>query len=104
MTPDEALRSHLDLQGGDAARRVLLPIHVGHVQSRDPCVGGAGRADHAPGAEGRAAMASPRPGEAFEPGAVPVVDPWWRAVAKAPAGGWGALPTATGEPEAVPQC
>jgi len=38
-------------------------------------------------------MATPRPGEPFEPGAVPVVDPWWRGVAKAPAGGWAALPT-----------
>ncbi len=101
MTPDEALRSHLDLQGGDAAQGVLLPIHWGTFNlATHPWAEPAERTmllAHKAGV----AMASPRPGEPFEPGAVPVVDPWWRAVAKAPAGGWEALPTVTGEPEAV---
>jgi L-ascorbate metabolism protein UlaG (beta-lactamase superfamily) len=101
MTPEEAVRSHLDLQGGDAAEGVLLPIHWGTFNlAMHPWAEPAERTmllAHKAGV----AMASPRPGEPFEPGAAPVVDPWWRAVAKAPAGGWAAVPTVAGEPEVV---
>jgi L-ascorbate metabolism protein UlaG (beta-lactamase superfamily) len=103
MTPEEALRSHLDLQGGDAAQGVLLPIHWGTFNlAHHPWVEPAEQTmllSHKAGV----AMATPRPGEPFEPGAVPAVDPWWRGVAKVPAGGWDALPTVAevAEAEAV---
>lgn len=78
MTPEEAVRSHLDLQGGDAAQGVLLPIHWGTFNlATHPWVEPAERTmllSHKAGV----AMATPRPGEPFEPGATPVVDPWWR--------------------------
>ncbi len=61
-----------------------------------------------------AAVALPRPGEPFEPNTDGVpAEPWWRAVARVPAGGWpeatvdptrepaGGAPAGTGEPEAV---
>ncbi|WP_328779178.1 MBL fold metallo-hydrolase [Streptomyces canus] len=101
MTPEEAVRSHLDLQGGDAAEGVLLPIHWGTFNlAQHPWAEPADRTmllAHKAGV----AMATPRPGEPFEPGAAPAVDPWWRGVAKAPAGGWAALPTVTEEPVPV---
>jgi L-ascorbate metabolism protein UlaG (beta-lactamase superfamily) len=101
MTPDEAVRSHLDLQGGDAAEGVLLPIHWGTFNlATHPWAEPAERTmllSHKAGV----AMATPRPGEPFEPGAVPVADPWWRRVARAPAGGWTELPAALGEREPV---
>lgn len=87
MTPEEAVQSHLDLQGGDAAEGVLLPIHWGTFNlAQHPWAEPADRTmllAHKAGV----AMATPRPGEPFEPGAAPAVDPWWRGVAKAPAGG-----------------
>nr|WP_239157755.1 MBL fold metallo-hydrolase [Streptomyces sp. SID13726] len=101
MTPEEAVRSHLDLQGGDAKAGVLLPIHWGTFNlATHPWAEPAERTmllAHEAGVP----MASPRPGEPFEPGAVPVVDPWWRAVARPPVGGWAALPTVSGDVEAV---
>lgn len=94
MTPDEALRSHLDLQGGDATEGVLLPIHWGTFNlATHPWAEPAERTmllAHKAGVS----MGTPRPGEPFEPGAVPVVDPWWRGVARVPAGGWGEVPAA----------
>ncbi|MFF7945421.1 MBL fold metallo-hydrolase [Streptomyces griseorubiginosus] len=101
MTPDEALRSHLDLQGGDAAQGVLLPIHWGTFNLAAHAWAEPAERTMLLAHKAGVAMASPRPGEPFEPGAVPVVDPWWRGVAKAPVGGWEALPIAAGEPEAV---
>lgn len=78
MTPEEAVRSHLDLQGGDAAEGVLLPIHWGTFNlAQHPWAEPADRTmllAHKAGV----AMATPRPGEPFEPGAAPAVDPWWR--------------------------
>ncbi|MFF1308535.1 MBL fold metallo-hydrolase [Streptomyces sp. NPDC058307] len=102
MTPEEAVRSHLDLQGGDAAEGVLLPIHWGTFNlATHPWAEPAEQTmllSHKAGA----AMATPRPGEPFEPGAVRVVDPWWRRVAKAPVGGWAELPAASEEREPEP--
>ncbi|MGW0417809.1 MBL fold metallo-hydrolase [Streptomyces sp. NPDC003015] len=99
MTPDEAVRSHLDLQGGDAAEGVLLPIHWGTFNlATHPWAEPAERTmllSHKAGV----AMATPRPGEPFEPGAVPVADPWWRRAVRAPAGGWAELSAASGERE-----
>ncbi|MET7733337.1 MBL fold metallo-hydrolase [Streptomyces sp. NPDC005402] len=101
MTPEEAVQSHLDLQGGDAAHGMLLPIHWGTFNlATHPWVEPAEQTmllSHKAGV----AMATPRPGEPFEPGAMPVVDPWWRGVARAPAGGWAELPMAVEEREPV---
>lgn len=87
MTPEEGLRAHLDLQGGPSG--AILPIHWAtfnlamHPWS-DP---GEGTLAAARAAGTRIAL--PRPGEPFEPAAETVpCEPWWRAVALAPAGGW----------------
>jgi len=101
MTPEEAVRSHLDLQGGDAAAGVLLPIHWATFNLATHPWAEPGERTMLLAHEAGVAMATPRPGEPFEPGAVPVVDPWWRGVARAPAGGWAALPTVSGEAEVV---
>ncbi|WP_118082298.1 MBL fold metallo-hydrolase [Streptomyces sp. CC0208] len=101
MTPEEAVRSHLDLQGGDAAEGVLLPIHWGTFNlATHPWVEPAERTMLLSRKAG-VAMATPRPGEPFEPGAAPVVDPWWRGVARAPVGGWAELPTVVEDREPV---
>jgi L-ascorbate metabolism protein UlaG (beta-lactamase superfamily) len=92
MTPDEGVRAHLDLQGGDAAIGVMLPIHWGTFNlAPHPWVDPGERSMHATYKAG-VAMAAPRPGEPFEPASTTVVDPWWRAVAQPPAGGWPAWP------------
>ncbi|MEU8581050.1 MBL fold metallo-hydrolase [Streptomyces abikoensis] len=84
MTPEEGMRAHLDLQGDDAARGVMLPIHWGTFNLAphpwaEPAEGTVAAARE-PGAR----IAVPRPGQPFEPGAEPVLDPWWRAVAVRP--------------------
>ncbi|WP_405989422.1 MBL fold metallo-hydrolase [Streptomyces sp. NBC_00986] len=77
MTPEEGMRAHLDLQGGEP-HGVLLPIHWGtfNLALHPWAEPGEWTAD-----EGEAAgqvVATPRPGEPFEPGGEPVTDPWWR--------------------------
>ncbi|MEV7341211.1 MBL fold metallo-hydrolase [Streptomyces sp. NPDC093544] len=124
MTPEEGMRAHLDLQGGRQGLEggrpggVMMPIHwatfnlAAHPWA-EPGEGTVAAAD-AVGAR----VALPRPGEPFEPTAETVPsEPWWRAVAVAPEGGWptaektaantpgdAAAGTAegTGEPETVP--
>jgi L-ascorbate metabolism protein UlaG (beta-lactamase superfamily) len=79
MTPEEAVRSHLDLQGGRPGG-VLLPIHWGTFNlAFHPWAEPAEWAMDAAGEAGQA-IAFPRPGEPFEPGGVIPADPWWRAV------------------------
>ncbi|MER5450461.1 MBL fold metallo-hydrolase [Streptomyces sp. NPDC002766] len=130
MTPEEGMRAHLDLQGGQP-HGVMLPIHWAtfNLAPHPWAEPGEGtiEAAHATGSR----IALPRPGEPFEPTAETVPsEPWWRGVAHAPDGGWptalagAALKTAadsaaddrtdtenaasrsadegTGEPEAVP--
>lgn len=87
MTPEEGVRAHLDLQGGDAAG-VLLPIHWGtfNLAPHAWAEPGEWMKDVAEGAG--QAVAFPRPGEPFEPtGKVPG-EPWWRAVSRPIAHPW----------------
>ncbi|WP_405865655.1 MBL fold metallo-hydrolase [Streptomyces sp. NBC_01515] len=77
MTPEEGMRAHLDLQGG-RPHGVLLPIHWGtfNLALHPWAEPGEWTAD-----EGEAvgqAVATPRPGEPFEPGGELTTDPWWR--------------------------
>ena len=77
MTPEEGMRAHLDLQGGQP-HGVLLPIHWGtfNLALHPWAEPGEWTAD-----EGEAvgqAVATPRPGEPFEPGGDLTTDPWWR--------------------------
>lgn len=122
MTPEEGMRTHLDLQGGQPTG-VMLPIHWATFNlATHPWVEpgeGTMAAAHAVGAR----VALPRPGQPFEPaaGTVPA-EPWWRGVAVPPRGGWPAVEKSgvdasasntpsdvvgeasegTGEPETVP--
>ncbi|WP_128379493.1 MBL fold metallo-hydrolase [Streptomyces cavernae] len=81
MTPEEGLRAHVDLQGGDAAvGGVLLPIHWGTFNlAPHPWAEPGEWTKDAAEAAGRA-VAFPRPGEPFEPGGELPAEPWWRAV------------------------
>ncbi|WP_043671403.1 MBL fold metallo-hydrolase [Streptomyces xylophagus] len=77
MTPEEGMRAHLDLQGGQP-HGVLLPIHWGtfNLALHPWAEPGEWTAD-----EGEAvgqAVATPRPGEPFEPGGELTTNPWWR--------------------------
>ncbi|SEO84900.1 MBL fold metallo-hydrolase [Actinacidiphila rubida] len=91
MTPDEGLRAHLDLQGGQPGG-VLLPIHWGtfnlafHTWAEP--------AERTMLASHRAGQlsATPRVGQPFEPTACPEPDPWWRGVAVTPDNGWAVWP------------
>ncbi|MFF8102403.1 MBL fold metallo-hydrolase [Streptomyces sp. NPDC016640] len=78
MTPDEGVRAHLDLQGGDPAAGVLLPIHWGtfNLAPHPWAEPGEWMADAAAGAG--QAVAFPRPGEPFEPAGQLPTEPWWR--------------------------
>nr|WSY50067.1 MBL fold metallo-hydrolase [Streptomyces sp. NBC_00886] len=77
MTPEEGMRAHLDLQGGQP-HGVLLPIHWGtfNLALHPWAEPGEWTADEA-AAVGQA-VATPRPGEPFEPGGDLATDPWWR--------------------------
>ncbi|MEV4945273.1 MBL fold metallo-hydrolase [Streptomyces sp. NPDC053755] len=93
MTPEEGMRAHLDLQGG-SPHGVLLPIHWGTFNlAPHPWHEPAERTLYAGHAAGQV-VATPRPGEPFEPASIPPAEPWWRHVALKPAGGWAAWPAA----------
>ncbi|QSY50354.1 MBL fold metallo-hydrolase [Streptomyces griseocarneus] len=96
MTPEEGMRAHTDLQGGDAAPGVMLPIHWGTFNLaphpwEEPAEG-----TLAAGRRAGARVVAPRPGQPFEPAVGLPLEPWWRAVA-APAAGDGERPAE--EPE-----
>ncbi len=92
MTPEEGMRAHLDLQGGTGAGP-MLPIHWGTFNLATHPWAEPGEGTVAAARAVGARVALPRPGEPFEPTAETVPsEPWWRAVALAPAGGF-----ATGE-------
>ncbi|RKN64271.1 MBL fold metallo-hydrolase [Streptomyces klenkii] len=101
MTPEEGMQAHADLQG-DAAHGVMLPIHWGTFNLaphpwEEPAEGSVAAArSHG------ARVATPRPGQPFEPadGDGLPVDPWWRAVAARPATDAAERPA---EPEARPK-
>ncbi|MGW7255432.1 MBL fold metallo-hydrolase [Streptomyces sp. NPDC054834] len=89
MTPEEGVRAHLDLQGGQAASGVMLPIHWATFNLAPHPWAEPGEGTVAAAREAGARVALPRPGEPFEPTAETVPsEPWWRDVALAPAGGW----------------
>ncbi|MGW3306908.1 MBL fold metallo-hydrolase [Streptomyces sp. NPDC001073] len=77
MTPEEGLRAHLDLQGGQP-HGVLLPIHWGtfNLALHPWAEPGEWTADA--GESAGQAVATPRPGEPFEPSGTLTTDPWWR--------------------------
>ncbi|MFJ3711511.1 MBL fold metallo-hydrolase [Streptomyces sp. NBC_01387] len=97
MTPDEGIRTHLDLQGGPHG--VMMPIHWGTFNlAFHPWAEPAERTMLA-GHKAGVATAAPRPGEPFEPADRPEVTPWWRSVAALPEHGWPTWPPAeTGRP------
>ncbi|MFD4560606.1 MBL fold metallo-hydrolase [Streptomyces sp. NPDC058469] len=77
MTPEEGMRAHLDLQGGQP-HGVLLPIHWGtfNLALHPWAEPGEWTADE--GEAAGQAVATPRPGEPFEPGGDLTTGPWWR--------------------------
>ncbi|WP_406375323.1 MBL fold metallo-hydrolase [Streptomyces sp. NBC_00647] len=117
MTPEEGMRSHLDLQGGRPSG-VMLPIHWATFNLSTHAWADPGEGTVAAARAAGARVALPRPGEPFEPTAETVPsEPWWRGVARAPKGGWpvveetvadtpgdvgGTSAEGTGEPETVP--
>ncbi len=103
MTPEEGLRTHLDLSGG-APAGTLLPIHWGTFNlAPHPWEEPAERTAAAARAAG-AKYAVPPPGLPFEPAGEVPVEPWWRAIAApAPAVAEVAVPAqAAVEPLAEP--
>ncbi|MEQ8144595.1 MBL fold metallo-hydrolase [Streptomyces sp. OP7] len=81
MTPEEGVRSHLDLQGGEPGG-VLLPIHWGTFNlAPHPWAEPAEWMRAAAGAVGQA-VAFPVPGRPFEPAGDLPVRPWWRDVSR----------------------
>ncbi|GAB2916057.1 MBL fold metallo-hydrolase [Streptomyces heilongjiangensis] len=79
MTPEEGLRTHLDLQGGGAGG-VLLPIHWGTFNLAFHAWAEPGEWMKDAAEEVGQAVAFPRPGEPFEPAGRLPVEAWWRAV------------------------
>jgi L-ascorbate metabolism protein UlaG (beta-lactamase superfamily) len=79
MTPKEALRAHLDLQGGEP-RGALLPIHWATFNlAPHPWAEPGEWTPAAAGAVGQA-VALPVPGQPFEPAGDLPTRPWWRDV------------------------
>ena len=95
MTPEEGMRAHLDLQGGQP-HGVLLPIHWGtfNLALHPWAEPGEWTADE--GEAAGQAVATPRPGEPFEPSGDLTTTPWWR-----PFGGTFAHHWRTPEPVAT---
>ncbi|MFJ9241681.1 MBL fold metallo-hydrolase [Streptomyces sp. NPDC101776] len=77
MTPEEGMRAHLDLQGGQP-HGVLLPIHWGtfNLALHPWAEPGEWTADE--GAAVGQTVATPTPGEPFEPGGDLTTTAWWR--------------------------
>ena len=101
MTPEEGMRAHLDLQGGQP-HGVLLPIHWGtfNLALHPWAEPGEWTAD-----EGEAvgqAVATPRPGEPFEPGGDLTTAPWWRPFGGTFAHHWRTPKPVATEPEPTP--
>lgn len=79
ISPAQGVRAHLDLQGG-RPHGVLLPIRWGtfHLAFHAWVEPGEWTRDAAE--KVGQAVASPQPGEPFEPARRLPADPWWRAV------------------------
>ncbi|MFF8650656.1 MBL fold metallo-hydrolase [Streptomyces griseoluteus] len=80
MTPEEGVRAHLDLQSG-APHGILLPIHWGTFNLAMHAWAEPGEWTKEAGEAVGQVVASPRPGEPFEPGGRVPSDAWWRSVA-----------------------
>ncbi|WP_181808512.1 MBL fold metallo-hydrolase [Streptomyces shenzhenensis] len=87
MTPQEGVRAHLDLQGGQP-HGVLLPIHWGTFNLAPHAWAEPGEWTKDAGDEAGQAVALPRPGEPFEPSGKLPADPWWRTVSAPIARSW----------------
>jgi L-ascorbate metabolism protein UlaG (beta-lactamase superfamily) len=92
MTPEEGMRAHLDLQGGQP-HGVLLPIHWGTFNLAMHPWAEPGEWTVDEGEAAGQAVATPTPGEPFEPGGELTTGPWWR-----PFGGTIAHPWRTPKP------
>ncbi|MFD3544295.1 MBL fold metallo-hydrolase [Streptomyces sp. NPDC058655] len=78
MTPEEGMRAHLDLQGGNP-HGTMLPIHWGTFNLAPHPWDEPGEGTLAAARGAGAAIALPVPGQPFEPGAADAPDrPWWR--------------------------
>ncbi|MGW1543334.1 MBL fold metallo-hydrolase [Streptomyces sp. NPDC002309] len=100
MTPEEGVRAHLDLQGGDAPAGVLLPIHWGTFNLAPHPYAEPGEWTKDAAEEVGQAVAFPRPGEPFEPAGRLPVEAWWRAVSVPIAHPWRRPRSAEGVAEA----
>jgi L-ascorbate metabolism protein UlaG (beta-lactamase superfamily) len=86
MTPEEGLRTHLDLNGG-VANGMMLPIHWGTFNLAPHAWEEPAERTFAAAREVGVRLAMPVPGEGFEPGAVEGTGmgsgpaPWWREAA-----------------------
>ncbi|MBT2414404.1 MBL fold metallo-hydrolase [Streptomyces sp. ISL-12] len=87
MTPEEGVRTHLDLQGGDPGG-VLLPIHWGTFNLAPHPWAEPGEWMKDAAQEAGQAVAFPRPGEPFEPARALPTEPWWRPVSQPIAHPW----------------
>ncbi|MGW0332898.1 MBL fold metallo-hydrolase [Streptomyces sp. NPDC003011] len=81
MTPEEGMRAHLDLQGGQA-RGAMLPIHWGTFNLAAHAWAEPGEWTLAAGEAVGQAVAVPVPGQPFEPAGELPVRPWWRDVSR----------------------
>ncbi|WP_030380259.1 MULTISPECIES: MBL fold metallo-hydrolase [unclassified Streptomyces] len=95
MTPEEAVRAHLDLQGG-APGGVLLPIHWGTFNLAPHAWAEPAEWTRDAAGEAGQAVAFPRPGEPFEPAGELPVETWWRAVSRPIPRPWRRTRTAEG--------
>ncbi|MEU6574735.1 MBL fold metallo-hydrolase [Streptomyces sp. NPDC046805] len=87
MSPAEGVQAHLDLQGG-RPHGVLLPIHWGTFNLALHAWAEPGEWTKDAAEEIGQAVASPRPGEPFEPAGQLPTDPWWRAASHPIAHPW----------------
>ena len=87
MTPAEAVRAHLDLQGGEP-RGALLPVHWGTFNLAPHAWAEPGEWTKDAAEEAGQAVAFPRPGEPFEPAGELPGDAWWRALSPSIAAPW----------------
>ncbi|MEU4797828.1 MBL fold metallo-hydrolase [Streptomyces sp. NPDC023327] len=103
MTPEEGMRTHLDLQGGRASG-VMLPIHWGTFNLALHAWAEPGEWTRDAAEEAGQAVAFPQPGEPFEPTGNLPGEAWWRAVSdpiarpwRGPRGAQGAAETSRGD-------
>jgi len=79
MTPEEGMRAHLDLQGGQP-HGAMMPIHWGTFNLATHAWAEPGEWTVAAGDAVGQPVAVPVPGQPFEPGGELPVRPWWRDV------------------------